>query len=75
MTRIRYIYCSDNVLDWQNMEVLNATKECLDLKLTDQVSPIQSQGVEEPPLSRKRTKDLVPSHKNSPSKRAMDAES
>ena len=74
MTSVRYIYCSDNVLDWQNVDVLSATKECLDLRIGGQTPQGQPQVEEEPPLQRKKTKDMVPSVKTSPVKRGMDSE-
>lgn len=73
-TRIRFIYCSDNVLDWQNVDVLQATKECLALNIPDDFSPPQSQTQPDPPLKRKATGFTMKPGRTSPSKTAMDDE-
>ena len=62
------------MLDWQNVDILNATKECLELRLASQTTPTLSQAVEEPPLRRKPGTPINPSIKGTPSKRAMEAE-
>ena len=73
--RLRYIYCVDNVLDHENLTILQATKEALELKIANDSSQSQTQQPEDPPLQRKKTKPMPSSGYTSPTKSRMDAES
>ena len=56
------------------MTILQATKEALELKVTDEFSQSSSQQPEDAPLQRKKTKQMPGSGYTSPSKNRMDSE-
>ena len=69
MTRIKFVYCVDNVLDSLNKDAVDVAKEALQLPVQDDSQASQSA---EPPLMRKQSKPMPGLGK--PSSRQMDEE-
>ena len=69
MTRIKFVYCVDNILDSLNKDAVEVAKEALQLPIQDISQPSQSA---EPPLMRKQSKPMPGISR--PSSRQMDEE-